>query len=44
MMVQLWTRKREMRDEDEYDMEDMSGYEQSLVRLALSGLENLVSV
>jgi len=27
MMVELWTRKREMRDEDENDMEDKSGYE-----------------
>jgi len=27
MMVELWTRKREMGDEDEYDMEDTSGYE-----------------
>jgi len=26
MMVELWTRKREMGDEDENDMEDMSGY------------------
>jgi len=24
MMVELWTRKREMGDEDEYDMEDTS--------------------
>jgi len=34
IMVELWTRKREMGDEDEYDMEDMSGYEKSGVRLA----------
>jgi len=27
MMVELWTRKREMEDEDENDMEDTSGYE-----------------
>jgi len=27
MMVELWTRKREMGDEDENDMEDTSGYE-----------------
>jgi len=27
MMVELRTRKREMRDEDENDMEDKSGYE-----------------
>jgi len=29
MMVELWTRKREMGDEDENDMEDMSGYDKS---------------
>jgi hypothetical protein len=29
MMVELWTRKREMRDEDEIDMEDTSGYDKS---------------
>jgi len=34
MMVELWTRKREMGDEEENDMEDMSGYEISGVRLA----------
>jgi len=27
MIVELWTRKREMGDEDENDGEDMSGYE-----------------
>jgi hypothetical protein len=27
MMVELWTRKREMGDEHESDMEDTSGYE-----------------
>ena len=27
MMVELWTRKREERDEDENDIEDKSGYE-----------------
>jgi len=27
MMVELWTRKREMGDEDENDMEDTSGAE-----------------
>jgi hypothetical protein len=31
MMVELWTRKREMGDEDENDMENMSGYEESQV-------------
>jgi len=34
MMVELWTRKREMGDEDENDMEDMSGCEKSGVQLA----------
>jgi len=29
MVVELWTRKREMGDEDENDMEDTSGYEKS---------------
>jgi hypothetical protein len=44
MMVELWTRKREMGDEDENNMEDMSGYEKSGVRLAWLGLEDIVSV
>jgi len=34
MMVELCTRKREMGDEDENDVEDMSGNEKSAVRLA----------
>jgi hypothetical protein len=34
MMVELWTRKRKMGDEDANDMEDMSGYEKSGVQLA----------
>jgi hypothetical protein len=34
MMVELWTRKREMGDKDENDMEDMSGYDKSVERLA----------
>jgi len=34
MMVELWTRKREREDQDENDMEDMSGHEISGVRLA----------
>jgi len=29
MMVVLWTRRREMGDEDENDMENTSGYEKS---------------
>jgi hypothetical protein len=44
MMVELWTRKREMGDEDENDMEDMSGFEKSGLPLAWLGLEDLVSV
>jgi hypothetical protein len=31
MIVELWTRKREMGDEDENDVEDTSGYEISWV-------------
>jgi len=34
MMVELCTRKREMGDDDENDVEDMSGNEKSGVRLA----------
>jgi len=34
MMVELWTTKRGMRDEDENDVEVTSGYEKSGVRLA----------
>jgi len=44
MMVELWTRKREMGDEDENDVEDTSGYDKSGVQLAWLGLEDLVSV
>ena len=44
MMVELWTRKREMRDADENDTEDTTGYEKSGVQLAWMGLEDLVSV
>jgi hypothetical protein len=33
-MIELWTRKREMADEDENYVEDTSGYEKSGVRLA----------
>jgi len=34
MMAELWTRKGEIGDEDENDMENTSGYEKSGVRLA----------
>jgi hypothetical protein len=33
-MVELWTKKREMGDEDESDMENPSGYEKSGVQLS----------
>ena len=44
MMVELWTRKREMGDEDENNVEDTSGSEISAVQLARLGREDLVSV
>jgi len=44
MMVELWTSKREMGDEDENDMEDTSGYEKSGVRPASLGWEDHESV
>jgi len=34
MIVELWTQKREMGDEDENDVEDTSGYEESGVQTA----------
>jgi len=34
MMVEMWMRKRGMGDDDENDMEDMSGYDKSGVQLA----------
>jgi len=34
MMVELWTTKREIGDEDENNVEDTSGYEKSGIRLA----------
>jgi len=37
-------RQSEMGDEDENDMEDMSGYQKSGVRLTGLGREDLVSV
>jgi len=43
-MVELWTRKREMGDEDENEMEDMSGPQKSGVQPAWLGLEDLGSV
>jgi len=44
MMVELWTRMREMVDEDENDMEYTSGPEKSGVQLAYLGLEGVVLV
>jgi len=44
MMVELRMRKREMGDEDENDIEDTSGYEKSVVRLARLCSEDLVWV
>jgi hypothetical protein len=44
MMVELWTRKREMGDEDENHVEDISRYDKSGVQLAWLGWEYLVSV
>jgi hypothetical protein len=34
MMVELWTRTGKRGDEDEYDMENTSGYEKPGVQLA----------
>jgi hypothetical protein len=34
LMLELWTRQREMGEDDEKDVEDTSGYEKSGVRLA----------
>jgi hypothetical protein len=44
MMFELWTRKREVWDEDENDVEDTSGYEKSGVQHAWLGWNDLVSV
>jgi len=44
MMVELWTRKREMGDEDENDMKDTSRPDKSGVWLAWFELEDLVSL
>jgi len=34
MLIELWTTKREMGDEDENNVEDMSGYKKSGVEFA----------
>jgi len=44
MMIELWPRKRETENDDENDVEDMSGYEKSVVQIARLGREDLVSV
>ena len=44
MMVELCTRKRQIRDKDEYNMEDTSGYEKSEVRVAWLGSKYLILV
>jgi len=44
MMVGLWTRKREQRDEDGNDVEDTSWFEKSGVRLTWLAWEELLSV
>jgi len=44
MMEELWMGKRQMRDEDENNVEDTSGYEKSGVRIAWLGWEDLVWV
>jgi hypothetical protein len=44
MMIELWTRKRQMVDEDENDVEDTRECEKSGVLLAWLGLEELVAV
>jgi len=44
MIVELWTRKREMGDEDGNNMEDMGEHDKSGVGLAWMGLEDLALV
>ena len=44
MMVEFWTRRREMGDENENDMEDTSGYKKSGARLGGLGWEDLISL
>jgi len=44
MMVELWTRNREMGDEDENYVEDVSGYGNSGVRLTQMGQDDHVLV
>jgi len=44
MMVELWTRKGEMEDEDKNDMERTSSHKNSGVWLAWLGLDDLIAV
>jgi len=44
MIVELWTRMSEMRDEDENNVERTSGYKKSGVQLTGLGWDDLVSV
>ena len=44
MMVELWTKKTEIGDKDENDMEDTSGPEKPGVRLDWLGSEDVISV
>jgi hypothetical protein len=44
MMAELWSRKREIGEEDESNMEDTSSYDRSGVRLTYVDLENFLSV
>jgi len=43
MMVELWTTKIELDDEEENDVKNTSGYEEPGVRLASFGLKDLIS-
>jgi len=43
MTIELWTRKREIGDADENNMEDPSNFEKSGERLAYFGLTDFVS-
>jgi len=44
MMVELWTRKREMGHDDEYNLENKSSHQKSWVKLVRSHWENLHSM
>jgi len=43
-MLELWTRKREMGDEDGNDEENTSRYEKLGLQVAWLGWENLISL